>query len=187
MKFDELIEGFADMTAEEKLSAIEGFDYKPKTDDGEINRLKNLLSKANTEAAENKRKLNERMSEEEKAKEAQVEKEKHFAEVENELNLLKRSSALIKIGYTEENAMAIATALNEGNTDRMFEILAKHNAEQKDSIIAELSRSTKRPEKDYGQTDSGLSSDEKLAEQLGKERAEASKTATDALSNFMHK
>ena len=60
------IEGYENMTAEEKLAVLEGFEYDDNT--SELERYKNAVSKANSEAAELKRKYNERLSAEEKEK-----------------------------------------------------------------------------------------------------------------------
>ena len=47
------IEGYADMSAEDKLKALEAFEYEDNA--AELERQKNALSKANSEAAEWKR------------------------------------------------------------------------------------------------------------------------------------
>lgn len=50
------IEGYAEMTPEQKLAALEGFEYEDNS--AELEKQKNALSKANSEAAEWKRKHN---------------------------------------------------------------------------------------------------------------------------------
>lgn len=50
------IEGYANMTPEQKLAALEGFEYEDNS--AELEKQKNALSKANSEAAEWKRKHN---------------------------------------------------------------------------------------------------------------------------------
>ena len=44
------IEGYAEMTPEQKLAALEGFEYEDNS--AELEKQKNALSKANSEAAE---------------------------------------------------------------------------------------------------------------------------------------
>ena len=44
------IEGYADMTPEQKLAALEGYEYEDNA--AELEKQKNALSKANSEAAE---------------------------------------------------------------------------------------------------------------------------------------
>ena len=60
------INGYAEMTAEQKLAALEAFEYE----DGlsEVERLRNAISKANSDAAEWKRKHNALLSDDEKRK-----------------------------------------------------------------------------------------------------------------------
>ena len=56
------IEGYADMTPEQKLAALEGYEYEDNA--AELEKQKNALSKANSEAAEWKHKHNALLSEE---------------------------------------------------------------------------------------------------------------------------
>ena len=66
------IEGYANMTPEQKLAALEGFEYEDNS--AELEKQKNALSKANSEAAEWKRKHNALLSEEEKKKQQDADK-----------------------------------------------------------------------------------------------------------------
>ena len=67
MKIDtSKISGYGDMTLEEKLAALEGFEYEsPAPDMGEIQRLKDAVSRANSEAAEYKKQLKAKMTDDE--------------------------------------------------------------------------------------------------------------------------
>ena len=62
------IAGYAEMTPEQKLAALEGFEYEDNL--AELEKQKNAVSKANSEAAEWKRKHNALLSEDEKKKQA---------------------------------------------------------------------------------------------------------------------
>jgi hypothetical protein len=123
MKIDTTkIDGYDNMSAEEKLAALEGFEY----DDGsaEITRYKNAASKANKEAAEWKRKHNSLLTEDEKNKQ----------EKDDELERLKTENAsLIKardisankakyvaLGYDEKLAEDTATALVDGDMEKVL-------------------------------------------------------------------
>ena len=66
------IEGYAEMTPEQKLAALEGFEYEDNS--AELEKQKNALSKANSEAAEWKRKHNALLSEEEKKKQDEAQR-----------------------------------------------------------------------------------------------------------------
>ena len=75
------IDGYADMSAEDKLKALESFEYEDNA--AELERQKNALSKANSEAAEWKRKHNALLSEDEKKKQEDADK---LAQMEKELS-----------------------------------------------------------------------------------------------------
>lgn len=93
----------------------------------EIAKLKALLSKANSEAAENKRKLREKMSEDERAKaEAEEERANMMAELEElkkEKTLSSYNSNFMKSGMDGESATACSTALIDGDMDSFFATL----------------------------------------------------------------
>ena len=78
-----LIEGYADMTPEQKLAALEGYEYDDHSE--ELERQKAAVTKANGEAAEWKRKHTALLSEEEKKKQEDADKltsmEKELAEL----------------------------------------------------------------------------------------------------------
>lgn len=62
------IEGYDKMTPEEKLAALEAFEYEDNF--SELEKYKNAASKANSEAAEWRKKHNALLSEEEQKKQA---------------------------------------------------------------------------------------------------------------------
>ena len=64
MKIDtSKITGYAEMSAEEKLAALEAFEIEaPKSGTDETEKLKAALSKANSEAAEWKRQFREKQT-----------------------------------------------------------------------------------------------------------------------------
>ena len=68
------IPGYAEMSAEDKLKALEGFEYEDNA--AEVERLKNANSKLSSESAEYKRKLREKQTDDEaKAQKEAEEKE----------------------------------------------------------------------------------------------------------------
>ena len=60
------IEGYDTMTPEEKLAALESFEYEDNAT--ELERYKNAVTKANSEAADWKKKHNALLTAEDKAK-----------------------------------------------------------------------------------------------------------------------
>ena len=122
MKIDvSKIEGYADMSAEEKLAALEGFEFEaPKVDDSnEVKNLKESLSKANSQAAEWKRQFREKQTEAERAEAERAEREKA---VEEELQALRRDKTVsgyvaqcLALGYDKDLALRAAEAMADGN------------------------------------------------------------------------
>ena len=116
------IEGYAEMSAEDKLKALEEFEFEapaPKDSSDEVNKLKTALSKANSDAAEWKRQFREKQTE---AERAEAERKEHEQEVENELRTLRRDKTVsgyiaqcLALGYTQELAQKAAEAMADGN------------------------------------------------------------------------
>ena len=65
------IEGYENMSPEEKLAALEAFEYEDNA--SELERYKNAVSKANSEAAEWKKKHNALLDADSQAKQEQEE------------------------------------------------------------------------------------------------------------------
>lgn len=90
----------------------------------ELERTKKALTKSNTEAAENKRKLLEKMSEQEKAEAQRAEEQKAMQEELNTLRAEKRVSTytnkLVEAGYDIATAKSMANALPDGIGDEYF-------------------------------------------------------------------
>ena len=71
------IEGFDAMSDEEKVKALLGFEIEapaPKDNNDEVTKLKTALSKANSEAADWKRQLREKQTEQERAEAERAER-----------------------------------------------------------------------------------------------------------------
>jgi arsenate reductase-like glutaredoxin family protein len=116
------IENYANMTAEEKLAALEAFEYEADNPDAE--RLKAAVSKANSEAAELKRQLKARMTEDEQKEAERAAKE---AEKDALLESLKKDKAVseskakfLGLGYDEKLAAETAKALADGDMEKVF-------------------------------------------------------------------
>ena len=86
------IEGYAGMTPEQKIAALEAFEFEDNS--SELERYKNALTKANSEAAEWKRKHNDKLSEEEQQKQAS---EEELTALRNTVAALQKSEPSPKI------------------------------------------------------------------------------------------
>ena len=141
------IEGYETMTAEEKLAALESFEMPDADYTGWVK--KEALDKATSEAANFKKQLRERMTEDEAAKAKAAE---DMASVMAELETLKAEKAVSEytaqfmgIGYDEALAKATAQAVQKGDMTAMFKNHAKFVAEQEKKLKADLLKSTPTP------------------------------------------
>ena len=111
------IEGYAEMTAEDKVKALESFNIPDPDYSGYVK--KEVFDKTASELAQSKKDLKARMSEEEvKAKEAAEELERYKTEAETlrrEKNIASNKAQLIGIGYDEALAQATAEAMESGD------------------------------------------------------------------------
>lgn len=126
MKIDvSKITGYEEMSAEDKLKALEEYEFDaPKDNTEEVKNLKESLSKANSQAAEWKRQFREKQTEAERAEAERAEREKA---VEEELKSLRRDKTVsgyiaqcLTLGYGAELAQKAAEAMADGNTAEIF-------------------------------------------------------------------
>lgn len=137
------IEGYADMTAEEKLAALEAMDIP------DVDKMKSALDKATSEAAGYKKQLRERMTEDE-AKEA--ERAAREAAIQKELEQLRaeklvdqHTAKFLGLGYDEKLARETAAALATGDNELVFKNHAKFLADREKALRAEILKSTPTP------------------------------------------
>lgn len=126
------IKGYDSMSVEEKLEALTAYEFdETRSDDGEVERLRNALSKANSEVADAKRQLRSKLSEEEAR---QADEAEARASLQQELEDAKKSlreyqakdaisgyeKTLLGMGYSAEDARASAEALHSGDFASFF-------------------------------------------------------------------
>lgn len=141
------IEGYTTMTPEQKLAALESYEYDDAA--GELERTKAALSKANSEAAENKRKLKEKLTEDELKTQAEVEEretlKKTNAELLEKLTVTENTKSLIALGYEEALAGETAKAMFTGDTAKVFANQKAHQEAMSKKIEADLLKNTPTP------------------------------------------
>lgn len=121
------ITGFDEMSAEEKLKALTEYEFEaPKPDNSEVERLKQALSKANTQANEWKQQFREKQTEAERAEAEQAEKQKAMMDELTSLRREKETSSLIaqfmSTGYDKDLAAKAAEAMVDGRTADVISI-----------------------------------------------------------------
>lgn len=111
---------------------------------------KSAFDKKASEAAELTKKLRERMSEEERAKQEQADK---MADMERELSELRRSKTesehtakLVSLGFDEKLAQETAKALTGGDMTAVFANIGKANDALVKKAIADKLKGTPRPQ-----------------------------------------
>lgn len=141
------IEGYADMTAEEKLAALEALDLPDPDYTGWVK--KDVADKYASEAAGYKKQLRERMSEDEAAK---VKAAEDLAAMTARLEELEREKAIgeyttqfMGLGYDEALAKSTATAIQKGDMTTMFKNHAKFVVDRDKAMKAELLKATPTP------------------------------------------
>ena len=138
------IENYENMTPEEKLAALEA--YEPDMT-GFVK--KELLEKANSEAANYKKQLREKLSEDEakKAQEAE-EKERLLArleELEHERSVNAFTTNYLGMGYDEKLAKSSAEALAKGDMDTVFKNQKAFIEAKEKNLRTELLKQTPPP------------------------------------------
>lgn len=141
------ITGYAEMSTEDKLQALEAFEFEDNT--AEIERLRGAVSKANGEAASWKKKHNELLSEDERKKQEQADT---LADMERELAELRKSKTvseykakLIGQGYDDALAEETAQAMADGDTAKVFANQDRFLAEYAKRAKADALKKTPRP------------------------------------------
>lgn len=122
------IEGFADMTADQKLEALLSYEVVAEnatpTADPEVEQLRKALSKANSEAADYKKQLRAKQSEAEIAEANRAEEDaklrKRLEEYERKESVSNYKVKLMNLGHDEESAEKMATLLPNGISDDFF-------------------------------------------------------------------
>ena len=141
------IEGYAEMTPEQKLAALEGYEYEDHSE--ELERQRAAVTKANGEAAEWKRKHTALLSEDEKKKQEDADK---LASMEKELAELRKGKVVsdyrakfVAQGYSEELADETAKALAEGDMTKVFANQQKFLTDYAKGVKAEALKGTPKP------------------------------------------
>ena len=134
------------MTEDEISAALETVGHG---NDAEVNRLKTALSKANSEAADYKKQLRSKQSDDEAAAAAQKEEwdkiVKENGELKRSIALSESKGKLLAMGYDEKLADETAVAMVDGDMEKVMANQSKYLEAQKKVIQADHMRKTPRP------------------------------------------
>lgn len=151
-----------DMSVEDIISALKDVEM-PADLSSEVDRLKTALSKSNSEAAEYKRQLKDRMTEDEvKAKEDAESREKlqnDYDALLRKVSISENKAKLLALGYEDKLADETAEAMVNGEIDKVFANQKKHLESVRKDLRSELLKEVPPP-------DGGGSSDTMTKEKL---------------------
>ena len=167
------ISGYADMTPEEKLSALEAYEFEVEApapaSDNEV-RLKEALSRANSQAAEYKRQLREKQTEVEREAAERAERDKErdeeLATLRRERTISKFEAQYLAAGYSPELASASAKAQADNDTETVLANQLKFIAETKKNL--EAAALGKQPPLTPGQPPKAQSDEDKFFETVAR-------------------
>ena len=181
------IEGFEGMSAEQKVEALLKAEIPEKVDLS-LYVSKDTADKYATEAAELKKQLKSRMTDDEAAK-AQADADRKALE-DKYTELLRKSTIaehtaryIAMPGYDEKLARETAEALFDGKMDVVFANQQKANAAYEKKLRADLVKQDPKPDGAGGGTEEKDEAVE-FAKKLGKQRAEALKNANEGLKHY---
>lgn len=136
------------MTLEEIESALESIEM-PTDSSVELEKLKTALSKSNSEAADYKRQLKEKMSADEiKAKEdaeRQEKLQKDYDELVKKVAISENKAKLLSLGYDDALATETAEAMANGELDKVFANQKKHLDAVEKKIRSDILKDTPKP------------------------------------------
>ena len=134
------------MTEDEISAALETVG---QGNEAEVNRLKAALSKANSEAADYKKQLRTKQTDDEAAAASQKEEHDRLvqenADLKRSMALSERKAKLLAMDYDESLADETAAAMVDGDMDKVMANQSKYLEVQKKNIQADAMRKTPRP------------------------------------------
>nr|DAT51055.1 MAG TPA: hypothetical protein [Caudoviricetes sp.] len=162
------IDGFDTMTPEEKIAALQGFDFPDPDYSGYVK--KDLYDKAASDVAAWKKKHHDLLSEDERKKqeeaEARASMEQKLADFEKKIKISEYKTKLVSQGYDEELATATAAAMESGDMDTVFANNQKFLDGYAKKIIADKLKGTPRGA-DGNPGDVGIDYSKKIEESRG--------------------
>ncbi len=187
------ISGFESMSADEKVAALLGYQFddgaeKLKAAEDNAAKLKAAIDKAASEAAGYKKQLNATKTEEElkrqETEEALQALQAQLSEYQQRERISTAKSVFLGGGFDEETAADAADAFVSGDTDKMSAALKKYKAAIEAQLKSALMDSSPKPDGGIHGDDDDADGSKKLAEQLGKARAEQAKKAKTIIDYY---
>lgn len=188
------IEGFSAMTAEEQVKALLGYEFddnsaKLKEATENAAKLKAAVDKASSEAASYKKQLNAKLSDEERVKQENDDvikaMQEKLAEYELRDKISTAKAAFLGGGFDEASANSAAEAFVNADIEKMSAALKTYRDAIEKQAKAKLMDSSPKPDSaSQDDTADGKDDASKVAESLGKMRAEQRKNSRAILDKY---
>lgn len=179
------IDGYAEMSAEDKIKALEEFSLPDPDYTGYVK--KELFDKKASELAEANKKLKDGLSEDEKERQ---EREQKMTDLENEIASLKKEKTIagykakyLAQGMDDELATKTAEALEKGDSETVFANQRKFLESFEKKIRTEALGDVDKPPK--GNSGSGETDDVKFAKDLAKKQAEGIQSFAEGMKHYL--
>lgn len=142
------IEGYADMSLEDKVKALESLEFEEPDMSGYVS--KETFDKTASELATKKKELKAKMTEDEAKKIAEQEEKdallERIAQFEKEKKLSDNEKEFLALGYSPEFASSTAKALVEGDLKTLFSNLKAHQEACEKKVRSDVLAETPRPD-----------------------------------------
>lgn len=165
------IEGYENMTPEEKIKALEAFEIEDKEPDYSGYVKKDVFDRTASELAGVKKQLKDKMTDDEAAKQKEQEEreelQKNYEALLRKSTVAEHKAELLGMGYDEKLAQETAEAMTDGDTVKVFANQKKHLEAVEKKVRAEALKDTPKP---TGDGDSKTMTLEKLRGMTPSER-----------------
>ena len=146
------IEGYADMSAEEKLAALEAYEYDDHSAEiADLGKYKEATDKATKEAAEYKKQLKALQEQQKtgntKADDTIAQLQAQVAELTRQNTIASYTAQFTALGYDAELAQATAIATADGDVATVFENQRKFLEQHDKDVKANILKQTPGPSK----------------------------------------
>lgn len=144
------IEGYSDMTPEQKIAALEAYESAEPDYSGYVK--KDVFDKTASELAAKKKELNAKLSEDEKKRRQEQEDRKKLQSAYDQLlrdsKISKFKAELLAMGYEDKLASETAEAMVDGDNDKVFANQKKQLEVVQKAARAEALKNTPKPQPD---------------------------------------
>lgn len=144
------IEGYSDMTPEQKIAALEAYESAEPDYSGYVK--KDVFDKTASELAAKKKELNAKLSEDEKKKRQEQEDREKLQSAYDQLlrdsKISKFKAELLAMGYEDKLASETAEAMVDGDNDKVFANQKKQLEVVQKAARAEALKKTPKPQPD---------------------------------------